>query len=149
MIAVSFSDEVFNVTADACYKIVRSWTAINWCTYDVNVSAENAILISASDNVYNITGSDFISYIQILDIYDTSAPEVTEIDDITVGIIDNCTVNIELPQPEVLNECSGYEVFVTSTDLAGFGSSFFYSNVVEGTYSVSYQILDYCGNSSF
>ncbi|MDG1295492.1 MAG: HYR domain-containing protein, partial [Saprospiraceae bacterium] len=149
MIAVSFSDEVFNVTADACYKIVRSWTAINWCTYDVNVSAENGILISASDNVYNITGSDFISYIQILDIYDTLAPEVTEIDDITVGIIANCTVNVELPQPEVLNECSGYEVFVTSTDLAGFGSSFFYSNVVEGTYSVSYQIQDDCGNSSF
>ena len=149
MIAVSFSDEVFNVTADACYKIVRTWTAINWCTYDINVSAENAILVSASDNVYNITGSNFISYIQTLDIYDTSAPEVTEIDDITVGIIDNCTVNIELQQPEVLNECSGYEVFVSSTDLAGFGSSFFYSNVVEGTYSVSYQIMDDCGNSSF
>ncbi|MCE7923785.1 MAG: T9SS C-terminal target domain-containing protein [Haliscomenobacteraceae bacterium CHB4] len=34
LIATSFEDEVFTNTSDACIKIERSWTIINWCTYD-------------------------------------------------------------------------------------------------------------------
>ena len=33
---ISFSDEVYTVVPDACYKIERTWTIINWCTYDPN-----------------------------------------------------------------------------------------------------------------
>ncbi|MEO6759655.1 MAG: hypothetical protein ABIO24_09395, partial [Saprospiraceae bacterium] len=33
---VSFADELFTVVPDACYKIERTWTIINWCTYDPN-----------------------------------------------------------------------------------------------------------------
>ena len=31
LIAVSYEDEVFNSVADACYRINRQWTVINWC----------------------------------------------------------------------------------------------------------------------
>ena len=149
MIAVSYADEIFNVTADACYKIVRTWTAINWCTYDPNISAEDAILVSASDNIYQVTGDSYITYTQTLDVYDTTAPEIETIDDITIGITTDCAVDFILPDPVVLNECSGYTVTANSTDLAAFGNDMQYSNVVSGTYTVSYQIMDDCGNSSF
>ena len=33
---ISYSDELYTVVADACYKIERTWTIINWCTYDPN-----------------------------------------------------------------------------------------------------------------
>jgi hypothetical protein len=38
LMAVSFEDEVFTVVPDACFKIERTWTITNWCTYNVNGS---------------------------------------------------------------------------------------------------------------
>jgi len=35
-VAVSYRDQVFEDVDDACFKIVRHWSAIDWCTYDVN-----------------------------------------------------------------------------------------------------------------
>ncbi|MFK7936301.1 MAG: T9SS type A sorting domain-containing protein [Saprospiraceae bacterium] len=36
-IRVNYRDEVFESVEDACYKVVRTWTAINWCTWNVNI----------------------------------------------------------------------------------------------------------------
>ena len=36
LLGVSFEDEIFTVVPDACFKIERTWTIINWCTYNVN-----------------------------------------------------------------------------------------------------------------
>jgi len=36
LMGVSYEDEVFTVVPDACFKIERTWTIINWCTYDPN-----------------------------------------------------------------------------------------------------------------
>lgn len=40
MIAVSHEDEVFNTVPDACYKIVRKYTVINWCVVGAEVDQE-------------------------------------------------------------------------------------------------------------
>lgn len=37
LLGVSFEDQVFTVVPDACFKIERTWTVINWCTYNPNV----------------------------------------------------------------------------------------------------------------
>jgi hypothetical protein len=37
LLGVSFEDEVFTVVPDACFKIERTWTIINWCTYNPNL----------------------------------------------------------------------------------------------------------------
>ncbi|MBK8922821.1 MAG: hypothetical protein IPM81_15150 [Saprospirales bacterium] len=36
LLGVSHEDEVFTVVPDACFKIERTWTVINWCTFDPN-----------------------------------------------------------------------------------------------------------------
>jgi len=36
LLAVSYHDDIFTVVPDACMKIERTWTIINWCTYDPN-----------------------------------------------------------------------------------------------------------------
>ncbi len=41
LLGVSFEDEVFTVVPDACFKIERSWTIINWCTYNPNLPCIN------------------------------------------------------------------------------------------------------------
>ena len=40
LVAVSYHDQVFNVVPDACYKIQRTWTVINWCVVGSNVDQE-------------------------------------------------------------------------------------------------------------
>ncbi|TNE57763.1 MAG: HYR domain-containing protein, partial [Bacteroidetes bacterium] len=37
LLGVSFEDEVFTVVPDACFKIERTWSIINWCTYNANL----------------------------------------------------------------------------------------------------------------
>lgn len=40
LIAVSYEDTQFNVVTDACYKIARQWTIINWCVVGDNIDEE-------------------------------------------------------------------------------------------------------------
>jgi hypothetical protein len=40
LIAVSFEDTYFNSVPDACYKIARTWTVINWCVVGDEVDQE-------------------------------------------------------------------------------------------------------------
>ncbi len=40
LIAVSFEDQVFDVVPDACYKITRNWTVINWCAVGSDLDQE-------------------------------------------------------------------------------------------------------------
>jgi hypothetical protein len=36
LLGVSFADEIFTVVPDACFKIERTWSIINWCTFNPN-----------------------------------------------------------------------------------------------------------------
>jgi hypothetical protein len=37
LLGVSYEDQIFTVVPDACFKIERTWTIINWCTYNPNI----------------------------------------------------------------------------------------------------------------
>ena len=41
LLGISFEDQIYTVVPDACYKIERTWTIINWCTYDPNLPCIN------------------------------------------------------------------------------------------------------------
>jgi hypothetical protein len=34
LIAIEYDDEVFTIEPDACLKVIRTWTVIDWCQYD-------------------------------------------------------------------------------------------------------------------
>jgi hypothetical protein len=40
LLAVSFEDTFYDVVPDACYKIVRDWTVINWCVVGDDIDQE-------------------------------------------------------------------------------------------------------------
>lgn len=40
MIAISYDQDTFTVVPDACFKIVRTWAVINWCTVGDDVDQE-------------------------------------------------------------------------------------------------------------
>ncbi|MEZ4965899.1 MAG: HYR domain-containing protein [Saprospiraceae bacterium] len=59
LLGVSFEDEIFTVVPDACYKIERTWTVINWCTYDPNagcITIPNPNPNSISNSPQNLPG---------------------------------------------------------------------------------------------
>jgi hypothetical protein len=37
-IGIGYEDLVFQIVEDACFKVVRTWSVMNWCTYDPNTS---------------------------------------------------------------------------------------------------------------
>ncbi len=37
LIGISYEDEVYPIITDACFKLDRIWTIINWCTYNPNL----------------------------------------------------------------------------------------------------------------
>jgi hypothetical protein len=85
-IAVSFEDQIFTVVPDACYKIVRHWTIINWCTYPAG---------AGQDVFADHQGNE-----------DTDAPIFT-IAPIDGCILDtDCDKDLVLPYPDISDECS-------------------------------------------
>ena len=37
LVAISSEDQILTVADDACYKILRCWTLINWCVFDLSL----------------------------------------------------------------------------------------------------------------
>ncbi|MEY3366902.1 MAG: hypothetical protein RI973_57 [Bacteroidota bacterium] len=40
LVGISYQDEIYNVVADACYKVTRSWVVINWCVVGAEIDQE-------------------------------------------------------------------------------------------------------------
>jgi hypothetical protein len=59
LLGVSFEDQVFTVVPDACFKIERTWTIINWCTFNPNlpcIQVPNPNPNSTSNHPSNLPG---------------------------------------------------------------------------------------------
>ncbi len=59
LLGVSHEDVVFTVVPDACYKIERTWTIINWCTYNPNagcIEVPNPTPNATSNHPSNLPG---------------------------------------------------------------------------------------------
>lgn len=123
LIATNVSDQIFNVSAPACFKIVRTWTLMDWC-----------------DN------QSVWTHQQTIMVYDNEAPTFTCPDNLTVSVDANCVGAVELPQVTDIQDCSQNTTVFVSSDLgSGFGP---FLNVTPGTYSASYIVADGCNNSS-
>jgi hypothetical protein len=115
--AVSYDDQVYTIVTDACRKIERTWTIINWCSYNAN-SACLQVNNAASTNLgatQLVTGNfnQCITYKQIIKINDQVAPTATE------PIADTCdfSANNEL----LWNDATLFDVAHNSHDLCEGG----------------------------
>lgn len=60
IIGISFEDSRFDFADGSCYKILREWTVIDWCQFDVN------------------TGAGIWSYTQTIKVLDSAGPDLLE-----------------------------------------------------------------------
>jgi hypothetical protein len=61
LISIEYVDEIFTIEPDACFKILRTWTVIDWCQYDPSLHPTNGRW----------------SYLQIIKVRDLSKPVIT------------------------------------------------------------------------
>ncbi len=128
LMATNFTDQVFTVAAPACFKIVRTWKVINWCTY--------------------VPGSTVGLWegVQIIMVTDNTPPTFTCPSGFNVGVGANCKGSVTLPQVTNIQDCS-QSTFVTVTSSFGSGYGPF-PNVNPGTYSATYTVSDGCNNNA-
>ncbi|MBK7609223.1 MAG: hypothetical protein IPI18_19490 [Saprospiraceae bacterium] len=108
-IGVRYSDEIFTVEDSACYKIVRTWTLIDWCIYDPNqhrhypdVIVNDSLRANSTNRscVYrNIKDNNdgYMTYVQIIKVIDETPPVVTTRDTTVCVYSDNCLVSVVIP----------------------------------------------------
>ncbi len=137
-----FKDEIL-ANCGNTFKIVRTWTVVNWCT--------NEIITSDSEGNDNE---------QIIKVVDTTPPLITA-NDITIGINNpgptalHCTSTGNLPAPAVSDECGtvtvqiftpiGEAVYNNGSDGKN-GGKVPHPGLKVGTYPVIYKATDACGN---
>jgi len=87
---IYYDDAVVPVCGNNSYKVIRSWTAVDWC----------------SGGVAEAT--------QVIKILDTTAPEFVAPDNITVSVDNHCRGEYQLPLIPISDDCStpslNYEV---------------------------------------
>jgi len=72
IIGVSRQDIVFEADGESCYKILRNWTVINWCTY----------IPGGSEGIW--------SHTQLIKVVDRSVPVIQNCRSITLGTDKGC-----------------------------------------------------------
>ena len=110
-IQMTFSDLRINHcttgSSDGCFKIIRSWTVLDWCT----------------GTVYDTT--------QLIKIVDDEGPQIADIDDITVSTdVWRCEVDWLAPEPWLMDNCSSEPLDYVVTSTAWYRTS----NLPNGRY---------------
>ncbi len=149
LIAISAENQTFNVVPDACYKVIRTYTAINWCVYDGDNQDDDTLI---GTRRYRDGDDGIVTYVQTIKVQDNAAPVITNPGDQEYcidGSTDedgDCDRNITLPEAEVTDCSEDVTTTYTVAGLGGTGRN--YSNVVPGTYEVTVTSIDNCGNQS-
>jgi len=137
--AVTFKDQVFTLVDSACFKILRTWTVIDWCNHNPN------------------TGQGEWSHVQVIYIQDTQAPVCNNcIDQVFVDIQStDCTGLAELildvsdcTPSDLLNVTWRIDAFKTgSFDISGTGLDAT-GNYPFGTHRIQWVVYDLCSNTA-
>ena len=144
--SVDYSDEIVEacsgVSFDISFKVVRTWTVLNWCTGEVTTRTQ---LIEVIDNTAPVItfGSDFSNEIRV----NQSAQ----------GLHGVCSSNGIIDVPEITDNCSGIASIQLETP-AGIGIPVFDNDgnitgftvnepfLDAGSHEVTYFVTDRCGN---
>ena len=133
---ISSSDETVSIcNSTNTFKIIRTWTVLNWCTNELITT--------------DINGDDNI---QVIKITDTVAP-VIMVADVTVSanVAGECVSTSALPAATVTDNCSGVasvEIYTDAGLINGNGGNIPHPGLAIGTHNVTYVATDGCGNTS-
>ena len=157
LLAVSSEDVVLTIVDDACYKIERTWTVINWCVYDQgNPSNTDLGFPQPLPRTYQ-DDDGYFQYVQIIKVLDNEAPSIDnpgtiEFCDLTEGCEGQADLMI-FPSDECSNFGSLKYTYQIDADNDGsfdiFGEGSDASGIYPyGTHLIKWIVEDGCGNTS-
>ncbi len=163
-IETTYTEEIFNVVADACYKIVRTWVVQNTCISTGSDTAPDLIETqlgfpdcdlngdgSCSNRTVKAGVDGYISFQQVIKVQDNTPPVFVNGCSIPDVIIEGgaCFTELEIPIPEVA-ECTNWvlstQILINNGWHTVPGSL---PNIPTGTYQVSYTATDYCHSQTY
>jgi subtilisin-like proprotein convertase family protein len=141
LVAYHYKDQIFKFVDGACEKILRTWTVIDWCTYNEN---------------YPQLGYGWYERIQIIKLNNDIAPIFeTPCEDRTFQIFGSCDGPVDFTMTGI-DDCPEdntnliwkYELFTETgtTPIAVVNSPRFFRTMTPGKYKVRWTIEDKCGN---
>lgn len=144
LVAAHYKDQVFKFVDGACEKVIRTWTVIDWCTYnDINPVLgqgwyEHIQIIKLQNDVK--PDFEFACVDRTFPVYGVCAGDV----DFTMTAIDDC--------PEDNTNLNWKYDLYTETGIIPFAtvnSNRFFRNLAVGKYVVKWTAEDKCGNRAF
>ena len=170
LIGISYEDEVFEISTEACYKILRTWTIIDWCKYNPTqhmrypdvIIDDRLIAGEERPCIYrNVKddGDGLIKYTQVIKVIDVLAPELVCAEDTTINYFGPyChAVDVLLPVGTATDECTPQEdiKFSYRINIDGLGETFIEGTgriidkkVPVGEHVVEVTATDKCGNEA-
>lgn len=132
MLAINYSDQVFYFAYPSAFKIVRTWSILDWCQY----------------NPAN-PGVGVWSHQQVIALMDTQAPTIMSAPaDITVGLNNTCTFGSVLLDPVTATDCNP-GIKITNNSPYAFSSGANASgNYPPGVHTVVFTVKDASGNKT-
>ena len=129
----AYEDEQFISSFPACYKVLRYWTIIDWCTYDVN----------------NPRDGGRFTHVQVLKVLDNIAPVIQCTTDTIRGSIDTdcAAANVEIPTVSA-TDCSDNITISHDSPYANSNGSDASGTYPLGETIVTFTATDPCGNSA-
>ncbi len=148
MVASTKTDRVFNVVEDACYKILRDWTVIDWCNYNDN----NPVYLGLPGHPYE----GMWTHTQVIMVNDNNAPVITTscATQTVCGYNADCTGDVTLVA-EADDTCTPddelawtYRVETIDGEFFANGNSntFTRNHMDFGKYHIYWTVEDKCGN---
>lgn len=126
LLAYNHEDLVFTTGGISCFKILRRWTVIDWCTYQVGGN------------------QGYFQDTQIIKVKDDDAPTFTCPADMVVDLYGpDCLTTVQLPTLDDIDDCSNSIEVHIKGDL---GEGYVFNNVAPGFYEMQYTVKDACNN---
>lgn len=143
-LTVRFNDQ----TGDACFKILREWTIIDWCKEPSVVIARKTQVIKLRDTIAPIINSGMSCADTVLNVSSCNAEVIT----LTQSATDRCTdtenilwsVQIDLNNNGVIDQTKN----ITATSDKVESIATLQESFAIGTHRVVWEARDQCGNSS-
>lgn len=132
MLATNYTDQFFDMSAPACYKLVRTWKVIDWCQYTPGVP-----------------GIGIWTHQQIIAVVDTKAPLITFCpSDVVVSVGADCNLATVLVSPVTATDCSPEITITNNSPFATSPGANASGQYPQGIYDVLFTVEDGCGNEA-
>ena len=151
LVAINYEDLELTIQGEACFKIIRKWTLINWCVYDDTQTPTNGGIPLPLPNTFR-DNDGYFYYEQTIKVIDQDAPTVDMPTPDPCDYTDGCEGFVELIAIGS-DDCSSELQYEWSINAFGEGVTIITGDGEDasgvypyGCHIITWHVGDHCGN---